>query len=81
MPGSDSDPYGIHLAAQENLAARNQRTDDLAAKDRRIDDLVLQAERLVADLNRTVLDMKRILSIASQQVQEARDEQRRNRRA
>lgn len=51
----------------------------LAAKDKRIDDLVLQAEKLVADLHATVADMKRILSTASQQVQEARDEQQRGR--
>lgn len=56
-----------------------QNRADLAAKDRRIDDLVLQAEKLVGDLNSTVSDMKRILSLASQQVQEARDEQQRNR--
>lgn len=52
---------------------------ELAAKDKRIDDLVLRAAQLVEDLNATVSDMKRILSIASQQVQEARDEQRRDR--
>lgn len=51
----------------------------LAAKDKRIDDLVLQAEKLVSDLNATVSDMKRILSMASRQVQEARDEQQRGR--
>lgn len=51
----------------------------LDAKDKRIDDLVLQAEKLVHDLNSTVSDMKRILSIASQQVREARDEQQRGR--
>jgi hypothetical protein len=53
--------------------------ESLAAKDRRIDDLVLQAEKLVADLNATVGDMRRILGIAAQQVQEARDGQRRDR--
>ena len=52
---------------------------DLAAKDKRIDDLVLQAEKLVNDLGSTVIDMKRILSMASEQVQEARNEQRRDR--
>jgi ABC-type transporter Mla subunit MlaD len=51
----------------------------LDAKDKRIDDLVLQAEKLVADLNSTVSDMRRILGIAAQQVQEARDEQQRGR--
>lgn len=56
-----------------------QSRADLAAKDRRIDDLVLQAEKLVGDLNATVLDMRRILGIAAQQVQEARDEQERGR--
>lgn len=56
-----------------------QTRADLAAKDRRIDALVLQAEKLVGDLNSTVSDMKRILSLASQQVQEARDEQQRTR--
>jgi len=56
-----------------------QNRADLAAKDRRIDDLVLRAAKLVDDLNATVTDMKRILSLASQQVQEARDEQRRDR--
>ena len=56
-----------------------QNRADLAAKDRRIDDLVLRAAKLVEDLNATVTDMKRILSLASQQVQEARDEQRRDR--
>ena len=55
------------------------RRADLAAKDKRIDDLVLQAEKLVADLNVTVGDMRRILGIAAQQVQEARDEQQRGR--
>lgn len=53
--------------------------ESLAAKDRRIDALVLQAEKLVADLNETVSDMRRILGIAAQQAQEARDEQRRDR--
>jgi hypothetical protein len=53
--------------------------ESLAAKDRRIDALVLQAEKLVGDLNATVLDMRRILGIAAQQVQEARDEQQRGR--
>jgi ABC-type transporter Mla subunit MlaD len=53
--------------------------ESLAAKDKRIDDLVLQAEKLVGDLNDTVSDMRRILGIAAQQVQEARDEQRRDR--
>lgn len=57
----------------------DQSRADLAAKDRRIDDLVLKAAKLVNDLNATVHDMKRILSIASQQVQEARDEQQRDR--
>ena len=52
---------------------------DLAAKDKRIDDLVLQAEELVRDLNSTVADMRRILGIAAQHVQEARDEQQRER--
>jgi ABC-type transporter Mla subunit MlaD len=61
------------------LTEEQRRTRELAAKDKRIDDLVLQAEQLVADLNRTVSDMKRILSIASAQVQEARDEQQRDR--
>lgn len=56
-----------------------QNRADLAAKDRRIDDLVLKAAKLVEDLNATVTDMKRILSIASRQVQEARDEQQRGR--
>jgi len=56
-----------------------ERQADLDAKDKRIDALVLQAERLVADLNGTVSDMKRILGVAAQQVQEARDEQRRER--
>ena len=56
-----------------------QTRADLAAKDQRIDDLVMRAEKLVADLNLTVSDMKRILSLASQQVQEARDEQHRGR--
>jgi hypothetical protein len=56
-----------------------QNRADLAAKDRRIDDLVLKAAKLVEDLNATVTDMKRILSLASAQVQEARDEQRRER--
>lgn len=60
------------MSDAENAAA-------LAAKDKRIDDLVLQAEKLVADLNATVSDMKRILSLASRQVQEARDEQQRGR--
>lgn len=59
------------------MSEENRRQADLA--DKRIDDLVLRAEKLVHDLNRTVSDMKRILSIASQQVQEARDEQRRDR--
>lgn len=59
--------------------SEEQRREELAAKDKRIDDLVLQAEKLVADLNSTVSDMKRILSMASQQVQEARDGQRRDR--
>lgn len=53
--------------------------ESLAAKDRRIDDLVLQAEKLVSDLNSTVSDMRRILGIAARQVQEARDEQQRDR--
>jgi ABC-type transporter Mla subunit MlaD len=61
------------------VSEEERRTRELAAKDKRIDDLVLQAEQLVADLNSTVSDMKRILRIASQQVQEARDEQRRDR--
>lgn len=52
---------------------------DLAAKDKRIDDLVLQAEKLVADLNCTVGDMKRILGVAAQQARDARDEQQRER--
>jgi hypothetical protein len=55
-----------------------QHEEDLAAKDKRIDDLVLQAEKLVGDLNSTVTDMKRILRLASQQVEEARSEQRRD---
>jgi len=59
--------------------SEEQRREDLAAKDRRIDDLVLQAEKLVGDLNATVSDMRRILGIAAQQVQEAKDEQRRDR--
>jgi hypothetical protein len=58
--------------------ARSSRAD-LAAKDRRIDDLVLKAEQLVSDLNSTVNDMRRILGIAAQQEQEARDEQQRGR--
>lgn len=62
------------------LVSERTGQEDLAAKDKRIDALVLQAEKLVADLNRTVLDMKWILSIASQQAQEARDEQRRDHR-
>jgi ABC-type transporter Mla subunit MlaD len=57
-----------------------EHQESLAAKDRRIDDLVLQAEKLVADLNLTVSDMRQILGIAAQQVQEARDEQQRGRR-
>jgi hypothetical protein len=57
--------------------AESQKSLD--AKDKRIDDLVLRAEKLVMDLNVTVSDMKRILSAASQQVQEARDEQQRGR--
>jgi hypothetical protein len=56
-----------------------ENQESLDAKDRRIDDLVLQAEKLVMDLNSTVSDMKRILSMASQQVQEAKDEQQRGR--
>lgn len=60
------------------MSEEDRRADlaaqDLAAKDKRIDDLVLQAEKLVADLNVTVSDMKRILS-----VQEAMNEQRRDR--
>jgi hypothetical protein len=47
---------------------------DLAAKDRRIDDLVSQAGQLVADLDETVANMKRILGVASQ-AKEAEDEQ------
>lgn len=56
-----------------------ENRESLAAKDKRIDALVLQAEKLVADLNATVLDMRQILGIAAQQVEEARDEQRRGR--
>jgi hypothetical protein len=61
------------------MSEEQRRSRELAAKDKRIDDLVLQAEQLVADLNSTVTDMKRILRIASAQVQEARDEQQRDR--
>jgi ABC-type transporter Mla subunit MlaD len=39
------------------------------AKERRIDDLVEQAAKLVADLNSTVADMKRILEAASANVE------------
>jgi hypothetical protein len=38
---------------------------ELIAKDRRINDLVEQAEKLVADLNETVADMKKILTAAA----------------
>jgi hypothetical protein len=39
------------------------------AKERRIDDLVEQAAKLVADLNATVSDMKKILEAASANVE------------
>jgi hypothetical protein len=39
------------------------------AKERRIDDLVEQAAKLVADLNATVADMKKILEAASANVE------------
>ena len=39
------------------------------AKEKRIDDLVEQAAKLVADLNATVADMKKILEAASANVE------------
>jgi ABC-type transporter Mla subunit MlaD len=55
---------------------------ELIAKDKRIDDLVAQAEKLVADLNDTVTDMKAILVAAGRNVaaqQEMTAEERRDR--
>jgi len=55
---------------------------ELIAKDQRIDDLVAQAEKLVADLNDTVTDMKAILVAAGRNVaaqQEMTAEERRDR--
>jgi hypothetical protein len=55
---------------------------ELIAKDKRIDDLVAQAEKLVADLNATVTDMKAILVAAGRNVaaqQEMTAEERRDR--
>lgn len=46
------------------------RHAEFLAKDKRIDDLVAQAENLVADLNATVADMKRILSAAQANVEQ-----------
>jgi ABC-type transporter Mla subunit MlaD len=51
------------------------RTDaEFDAKEKRIDDLVAQAAKLVADLNETVADMKRILDAAAQAATEAQQQ-------
>lgn len=45
---------------------------ELLAKDRRIDELIEQGDRLISDLNATVIDMKRILAAASETIETQR---------
>lgn len=45
-------------------------------KDAKIDELIAKAEKLVADLGVTVVNMKLILTTASADIQEAKNEQR-----